>query len=54
MAETVAHTTARMAAFEWGAAQAAAATEYYGDDPGQIEYTLTDVMTELGLDAGNP
>jgi len=43
-----------MAAFERGAAQAAAATKHYGDDLGQIEHALTDAMTELGLDAESP
>jgi len=54
LAEAVEHTTARIAAFERGAAQAAAATEHYGDDLGQIGNALTDAMTELGLDAESP
>jgi len=54
LAEAVEHTQARIVAFERGAAQAAAATEHYGGDLGQIEHALTDVTADLGLDLESP
>jgi RPA family protein len=54
LAEAVEHTGTRIAAFERGAAQAAAAAEHYGNDLGSIEQAVTDAAKDLGLEDANP
>ena len=54
LAEAVEHTGARIAAFERGAAQAAAVVEHYGNDLGSIEQAVTDAANQLGVEDASP